>query len=132
MPFGAIFGPKTMLINEYAGSGGDALPYYFRKMKVGPLIGKRTWGGLVRSDPMPMLLDGGVVTAPPVALWSETGEWIAENKGIAPDIEVDQDPAAVRAGRDPQLERAVAYLLEELKKNPPPDYKRPPYSSYQR
>jgi tricorn protease len=132
MPFGAIFGPKTMLINEYAGSGGDAMPYYFRKMKVGPLIGKRTWGGLVRSDPMPALLDGGIVTAPPVGIWSETGEWVAENKGIAPDIEVDQDPAAVRAGRDPQLERAVAYLLEELKKNPAPEYKRPPYSSYQR
>jgi tricorn protease len=131
MPFGAIFGPKAMLTNEYAGSGGDAMPYYFRKMQVGPLIGKRTWGGLVRSDPMPVLLDGGIVTAPPIGIWSETGEWVAENKGIAPDIEVDQDPAAVRAGRDPQLERAVAYLLEEMKKSPPADYKRPQYSSYQ-
>jgi tricorn protease len=108
------------------------MPYYFRKMQIGPLIGKRTWGGLVRSDAMPTLVDGGTVSAPPVGLWSETGEWIAENKGIAPDIEVDQDPAAVRAGHDPQLERAVAYLLEELKKNPPPVYKRPPYSTYQR
>jgi tricorn protease len=132
MPFGSIFGPKTMLINEYAGSGGDAMPYYFRKMGVGPLIGKRTWGGLVRSDPMPSLIDGGVVTAPPVGLWSETGEWVAENKGIAPDIEVEQDPAAVRAGRDPQLERAVQYLLDEMKKNPEPEYKRPPYSTYGR
>jgi tricorn protease len=130
MPFGAIFGPKAMLINEYAGSGGDAMPYYFRKMGVGPLIGTRTWGGLVRSDPMPALLDGGIVTAPPVALWSESGEWIAENKGIAPDVEVTQDPAAVRAGHDPQLERAVQYLLDDMKKNPQPEYKRPVYSKY--
>jgi len=119
-----------MLINENAGSGGDAMPYYFRKMGVGPLIGERTWGGLVRSDPMPVLIDGGIVTAPPVGIWSETGEWVAENKGIAPDMEVDQDPAAVRAGRDPQLERGVAYLLEELKKHPPAEYKRPAYSAY--
>jgi tricorn protease len=67
-------------------------------MGVGPLIGKRTWGGLVRSDPMPVLIDGGIVTAPPVGIWSETGELVAENNGIAPDIEVDQDPAAVRDG----------------------------------
>ena len=130
MPFGAIFGPKAMLTNEYAGSGGDAMAYYFRKMGIGPLIGKRTWGGLVRSDPMPTLMDGGIVTAPPVGIWSETGEWVAENKGVPPDIEVDQDPALVRAGSDPQLERAVGYLLDEMKKHPTPEYKRPPYSSY--
>ncbi|MDE3198188.1 MAG: PDZ domain-containing protein, partial [Acidobacteriota bacterium] len=130
MPFGAIFGPKAMLINEYAGSGGDAMPYYFRKMQVGPLIGKRTWGGLVRADPMPMLMDGGIVTAPPVGIWAPNEGWIAENKGIPPDIEVDEDPAAVRAGHDPQLERAVAYLMEQMKKSPPPEYKRPPYSTY--
>ncbi len=82
MPFGAIFGPKAMLTDEYAGSGGDAMPYYFRKMGIGPLIGKRTWGGLVRSDPMPALMDGGIVTAPPVGIWAENGEWVAENKGM--------------------------------------------------
>jgi tricorn protease len=80
---------------------------------------------------MPTLLDGGIVTAPPVGIWAENEGWIAENKGVAPDIEVDQDPAAVRAGRDPQLERAVAYLMEEMKKNPEPEYKRPAYSTYQ-
>jgi tricorn protease len=130
MPFGAIFGPKAMLINEEAGSGGDAMPYYFHKTGLGPLIGKRTWGGLVRSDPMPTLIDGGFVTAPPVAIWSDPGEWVAENKGVPPDIEVDQDPAAVRAGRDPQLERAVAYLMDEMKKHPAAEYKRPAYSTY--
>jgi tricorn protease len=108
------------------------MPYYFRKMGIGPLIGKTTWGGLVRSDPMPVLLDGGVVTAPPIGIWSESGEWVAENKGIAPDTDVDQDPAAVRAGHDPQLERGVAYLMEQMKKTPAPAYKRPAYSTYKR
>jgi tricorn protease len=132
MPYGAIFGPKAMLINEYAGSGGDAMPYYFKKMQIGPLIGKRTWGGLVRADRMPVLMDGGMITAPPIAIWSESGEWVAENKGVAPDIEVDQDPAAVRAGHDPQLERAVTYLLEQMKAKPEKTYQHPPYSTFKR
>jgi len=131
MPYGAVFGPKAMLINEYAGSGGDAMPYYFKKMGIGPLIGKRTWGGLVRAGGMPVLMDGGRATAPDAALWSETGEWIGENTGIAPDVEVDQDPAAVRAGRDTQLERGVEYLLKELEKNPPKKHQHPPYRDYQ-
>jgi tricorn protease len=132
MPFGAIFGPKAMLTDEYAGSGGDAMPYYFRKMGIGPLIGKRTWGGLVRADAMPALMDGGSVTAPPVGIWAENGEWVAENKGIAPDIEVDQDPAAVRAGRDPQLEKAVDYLMAQLKAKPPKEYKQPEHTKIPR
>ena len=132
MPFGAIFGPKVMLMNEYAGSGGDAVAYYFKKMGVGPLIGKRTWGGLVRAGgPLP-LMDGTRVTAPDAGIWSESGEWVAENAGIAPDIEVDQDPALVRRGRDPQLERAVMYLLDEMKKQPPPTYTHPPFKDYQK
>jgi len=130
MPYGAVFGPKAMLINENAGSGGDALPYYFRKMRIGPLLGKRTWGGLVRAGGMPVLMDGGYATAPDAALWSESGEWVGENKGIAPDVEVDQDPAAVRAGHDPQMEKGIEHLLNELKKNPPRKYKHPPYSDY--
>jgi tricorn protease len=108
------------------------MPYYFKKMSIGPLIGKRTWGGLVRADRMPVLMDGGMITAPPIAIWSESGEWVAENKGVAPDIEVDQDPAAVRAGHDPQLERAVTYLLEQMKAKPEKTYQRPPYTTFKR
>jgi len=132
MPFGAIFGPKVMLMNEYAGSGGDAVAYYFKKMGVGPLMGKRTWGGLVRNGgPLP-LMDGTRVSAPDAGIWSESGEWVAENKGIAPDIEVDQDPALVRQGHDPQLERAVSYLLDEMKKQPAQKYTHPSFKDYQR
>ncbi len=131
-PLGAIYGPKAMIINELAGSGGDALPWYFRKMKIGPLVGKRTWGGLVASFPMPQLMDGGNVTAPDAAIYGLEGEWEVENRGVAPDVEVELDPAAWRAGRDPQLERAVELVLEELKRNPPPKHKRPAYPNYQR
>ena len=132
-PVGAIYGPKAMIINELAGSGGDALPWYFRKMKLGPLIGKRTWGGLVASARAPLLMDGGAVTAPNPAIYGLDGTWEVENVGIAPDehFEVDLDPKAWRNGGDPQLERAVAWLLEELKRNPPPTHKRPPFPRYQ-
>jgi tricorn protease len=129
-PAGAIYGPKAMLINENAGSGGDALPWYFKKLKIGPLVGKRTWGGLVGVAGSPPLMDGGFVAAPSSALYGLNGDWEVENVGIAPDIEVDLDPAAWRQGRDPQLERAVEYLLEDLKKNPRPQYKRPAYPNY--
>ena len=131
-PLGAIYGPKAMLINEMAGSGGDAMPWYFRKLQIGPLIGKRTWGGLIASFPAPQLMDGGFVTAPDAAIYGLNGEWEVENHGVAPDIEVEFDPAAWRQGRDPQLEKAVQILLDELKKNPPKDYKRPAYPDYQR
>jgi tricorn protease len=129
-PLGAIYGPKAMIINELAGSGGDALPWYFRKMQIGPLIGKRTWGGLVASFPLPQLMDGGFVTAPDAAIFGLNGEWEVENRGVAPDIEVEMDPAAWRQGRDPQLEKAIEVLLEDLKKNPRPQHKRPPYPNY--
>ena len=92
-PQGAIFGPKVMIINEFAGSGGDAMPNYFRRAGVGKLIGKRTWGGLVGRAGAPPLMDGGFVTAPSSAVWGPAGEWDAENVGIAPDIEVEHDPA---------------------------------------
>jgi tricorn protease len=131
-PLGAIYGPKAMLINELAGSGGDALPWYFHKLQIGPLIGKRTWGGLVAAFPAPQLMDGGFVTAPDAAIYGLNGEWEVENHGVAPDIEVEFDPAAWRQGRDPQLERAVEVLLDDLKKNPPVDHKRPAYPVYQR
>ena len=129
-PLGAIYGPKAMIINELAGSGGDALPWYFRKMKVGPLVGKRTWGGLIASFPAPRLMDGGRVTAPDAAIYGLEGQWEVENVGVAPDIEVDLDPRAWREGRDPQLEKAVEWLLEELKRNPPPTHSRPPFPKY--
>jgi tricorn protease len=130
VPGGAIFGPKAMIINEYAGSGGDAMPWLFRKAKVGPLIGKRTWGGLVGIGGYPPLMDGGSVTAPHFAFWSPETGWDVENHGVDPDIEVEMDPVLWRQGRDPQLEKAVEVVLEELKKNPVPSYQRPAYPNY--
>jgi tricorn protease len=131
-PQNQIFGPKAMIVNEYAGSGGDAMPWLFRQRGVGPLIGKRTWGGLVGIFGFPPLIDGGTVTAPNLAFWNLKGEWDVENHGVAPDIEVEFDPAAVRAGHDPQLEKAVEVLLEDLKKHPLPVYKKPAFPNYHR
>ncbi|MBI3682528.1 MAG: PD40 domain-containing protein [Acidobacteria bacterium] len=129
----SIYGPRVMLINEYAGSGGDAMPYYFKELGLGPLIGKRTWGGLVRGGGPPGgLIDGGFVSTPNAGLYNGRGEWIGENKGIQPDIEVEDDPAAVRAGRDPQLEKAMEVVLKELEKNPYPEWKRPPFTRHDR
>ena len=129
-PQGAIFGPKVMIINEFAGSGGDAMPWYFRREGVGKLVGKRTWGGLVGVSGYPDLMDGGSVTAPSIAIWNPNGQYDVENRGIAPDIEVELDPAAVRQGHDPQLEKAVQVVMEELQKNPSAPLKRPPYPNY--
>ncbi len=130
-PQGAIFGPKVMLINEFAGSGGDAMPWYFRRAGAGRLIGKRTWGGLVGMAGAPALMDGGTVTAPASGIWDPSeSRWIAENVGISPDIEVEHEPELVRQGRDPQLERAVAEILAELDKNPPKKLVRPEFPKY--
>jgi tricorn protease len=117
-PIAGIYGPKVMLINESAGSGGDALPYYFRLRKVGPLIGTRTWGGLVGTLGIPPTIDGGGITAPSLAFYNLKGEWDVENIGVAPDIEVDYTAAEVIKGRDPQLERAVQEALRLLELNP--------------
>jgi tricorn protease len=126
-----IFGPKVMIINERAGSGGDAMPWYFKRAGVGKLIGTRTWGGLVGMAGGPTLMDGGFVGAPSSGIYNPlSGEWEVENIGVAPDIEVEQDPALVRKGRDPQLEKAVEVVLEELKKNPPPVLRRPAFPNY--
>ena len=128
-----IFGPKVMIINERAGSGGDAMPWYFKRTGVGKLIGTRTWGGLVGMAGGPPLMDGGFVGAPSSGIYNPlSGEWEVENVGVPPDIEVEQDPALVRKGRDPQLEKAVEIVLEELKKNPPPVLRRPPFPTYNR
>lgn len=126
-PSAAIHGPKVMLINEQSGSGGDGLPFMFRQSKLGPLVGKRTWGGEVGLLGNPELMDGGGVTAPNFALWSPEGGWVIENEGVAPDVEVENWPADVAAGRDPQLEKAIEIVLDELKKNPPVRPQRPPY-----
>jgi tricorn protease len=131
-PSGSIPGPKVMIINETAGSGGDMLPWMFRYTKAGTLVGKRTWGGLIGVIGFPPLMDGGTVTAPNVRIFSPSGEWIAENTGVAPDVEVDFEPKSVANGRDPQLERAVAIAMEQLRKSPPAEPRRPAYPDYQK
>jgi tricorn protease len=129
-PTEANFGPKVMIINEFAGSGGDAMPWYFRKAQLGPLIGERTWGGLVGIGGYPVLIDGGTVTAPREGLFGLEGQWEVENHGIAPDVEVELDPKAVRQGHDPQLEKAVEVALGLLKAHPRPTYPKPAYPDY--
>jgi len=125
-PHGSIQGPKVMITDETAGSGGDMLPWMFKKFKIGTLVGKRTWGGLVGILGFPEFLDGGGVTAPNVGIWTKEG-FVVENVGVAPDIEVEQTPADVIAGKDPQLEKAIAVALAELAKNPQEAPARPPY-----
>ncbi len=124
----AIYGPKVLIVNEFAGSGGDAFPWYFQQEKIGPVIGMRTWGGLVGISRQLPLIDGGRVTAPEIAFWSPEngGEWIVENHGVDPDIVVDNRPDLEAKGQDPQLEKAVEVILEKLKREKPwPP--RPPY-----
>ncbi len=129
-PVGSIYGPKAMIINEWAGSGGDLMPWLFKKAGVGQLVGKRTWGGLVGIYDYPFLIDGGQVTAPRVAFYNLQGDWEVENWGTAPDVEVDLDPAAWRQGRDTQLEKAVEVVMTALKRNPLPKYRKPAYPNY--
>jgi tricorn protease len=126
-PRGAILGPKVMLADETAGSGGDLLPWMFKKFEIGPVIGKRTWGGLVGILGFPVLRDGGSVTAPNLAFWTEEDGFAVENEGVAPDIEVEQWPAEVMQGRDPQLDRAIQEVMQMLEENPPREYERPDY-----
>ena len=134
VPHAAIYGPKVMLINERAGSGGDLLPYLFNKMKIGPLVGTKTWGGLVGTWDTPNFVDGGRMVAPRGGFYDVNGQWAVEGVGISPDIEVQQTPADVMKGRDPQLEKAVDEALTllktqavEMKPEPPAPvkYKRP-------
>jgi tricorn protease len=112
-------GPKVALINGQAGSGGDAFPYYFREMKLGPLIGTRTWGGLAGLSGNPPLVDGGTLTVPTFRILTTEGKWAVENEGVSPDIEVIDAPDALARGEDPSLERGVRHLLDQLQKNPP-------------
>jgi tricorn protease len=113
-PNAGIFGPKVMIINEAAGSGGDLLPFMFREMGIGPLVGTRTWGGLVGIWDVPPLMDGGSITAPRGGFYNLKGEWDVENVGVAPDVPVEQTAKDVAAERDPQLERAVQEALKLL------------------
>ncbi|TPV33268.1 protease [Paucihalobacter ruber] len=117
-PMAGIWGPKVMLINERAGSGGDLLPYMFKAKNLGPLIGTRTWGGLVGTWDTPPLLDGGRMVAPRGGFYDAYGNWAVEAEGVAPDIEVIQHPKLTSEGRDPQLERGVEEALRLLKENP--------------
>ena len=124
-PRGAIQGPKVLITEENAGSGGDLLPWMFKRFEIGPIVGKRTWGGLVGILGYPPLMDGATVTAPNIAFWTEQGFGV-ENEGVAPDIEVEQWPREVNAGRDPQLDRAIQVALDALAKNPTAPVKMPP------
>lgn len=126
-PSAMIQGPKVMLINEMAGSGGDLLPYMFRKAKLGKLIGTRTWGGLVGVLGFPVLMDGAYLTAPNLGFWTPEEGFAVENEGVAPDIKVEQTPKEMLKGKDPQLERAITEILKALKKNPPKKRTQPPF-----
>lgn len=117
-PAAGIWGPKVMIINEMAGSGGDLMPYMFRYRKVGPLVGKRTWGGLVHTADTPGFVDGGSMIAPRGGFFTRDGKWAVENEGVGPDIDVENWPKDVIAGRDPQLERAVQEAMRLLKERP--------------
>ena len=130
-PSAAIYGPKVMIANEISGSGGDALPWLFKHNGLGPLVGKRTWGVLVGIGEIPVLMDGGSVTSPSFGFFSPKGEWDVENHGVEPDYAVEQDPKAVAAGHDPQLEAAVALAMERLGKEPLPAPVRPKFPVYQ-
>jgi len=126
-PSASVQGPKVMIADETAGSGGDLLPWMFRRFQVGPIVGTRTWGGLVGVLGFPQLMDGATITAPNLAIWDAEKGWVVENEGVPPDVEVEQTPADVIAGRDPQLERAIQIVMDDLKKSPRQSPKRPPY-----
>jgi tricorn protease len=129
-PQASILGPKVMITNEFSGSGGDAMPWYFREAQLGPLVGKRTWGGLVGIGGIPVLMDGGHVTSPSFGFFNPQGQWDVENHGVQPDYEVDMEPKPVSEGHDPQLEKAVSLALDELAKHPVPEPHKPAYPNY--
>jgi tricorn protease len=131
-PIEGIFGPKAMIINEFAGSGGDAMPWLFRRAGIGPLIGQRTWGGLVGMTGNPELMDGGYVTVPTFGFYSPEGTWEIENHGVDPDIAVEMDPKLWREGHDPQLEKAVEVVMAALKQHPQSVAHKPAYPNYHR
>jgi tricorn protease len=113
-------GPKVMLINGWSGSGGDAFPFYFREAGLGPLIGTRTWGGLIGISGVPPLVDGGTITVPTFRMFDPKGQWFAEGHGVDPDIPVDDDPAQLAKGSDPQLQRAIEEVTKRIASAPKP------------
>lgn len=123
----AIYGPMVCIANQYSASDGDNFPYFFREYGLGPVIGRRTWGGVVGIRGFPPLLGGGYVTVPEFAPFSLQGQWIMENHGVDPDIEVDNLPDQVILGRDPQLEKAIEIVMKKLEEEPKKLPQRPPY-----
>lgn len=123
----ANFGPKVMLINGWSGSGGDAFPDFFRKAKLGPLVGTRTWGGLIGITGAPTLIDGGMITVPTFRQYNPDGTWFKEGHGVDPDIAVPEDPGKLSRGVDVQLEKGIETVMQLLKENPPVNPKQPPY-----
>jgi tricorn protease len=127
-PFSAFEGPKSMIINESAGSGGDWMPWQFQQQQIGPLVGTRTWGGLVGISGYPPLMDGGSVTAASFGVMDADGNWAVENEGVAPDFEIIEWPKEIIEGHDPQLEKAIELVMKDLETYTPrarPEY-RPP------
>jgi len=118
-PGAGIWGPKVMVTNEAAGSGGDLLPYMFQRMEIGPTVGRTTWGGLVGIWDTPPLIDGGYLAVPRGGFYDREGEWAVENEGVAPDVRVIQTPREVIDGADPQLDRAVEEALQRLPEENP-------------
>jgi tricorn protease len=128
-PPASVPGPRVMLINGWSGSGGDCFPLYFRMAGLGPLIGRRTWGGLIGISGVPDLIDGGTVTVPTFGIYSTDGKWIVEGHGVDPDIEVTDDPAKMWDGGDPQLDRAIQEVSRLLNQKPPVVPKKPAYEN---
>jgi tricorn protease len=133
IPQQLIDGPKVCLINHYSASDGDIFPYFFRKYGLGPLIGTRTWGGVRGIRGEWTLLDGGYITIPEQSMYGLRSQWLIENHGVAPDMEIEDLPGDLLAGRDAQLEAGVKYLLQKLKEHPgglpPPPPELPAYPS---
>ncbi len=127
-PADSVGGPMVALTNEYAGSDGDIFSHGFKLLKLGPLIGKRTWGGVIGINPRHALVDGGMTTQPEYSFWFKDAGWNIENYGTDPDIEVEYRPQDYAAGRDPQLERALAEIALLLRSSPPyrPDFSNRP------
>ncbi|MEY5013876.1 MAG: hypothetical protein RIS92_234, partial [Verrucomicrobiota bacterium] len=126
-PFVAAQGPKVMLANRWSGSGGDCFPWLFQKHQLGPVIGTRTWGGLIGMTGCPPLIDGGTITVPTFGIYEPGKGWIIEGEGVTPDIEVLDDPSSLAKGIDPQLERAILEIQRQLKANPIAPVQKPPY-----
>ena len=125
-PGGGIYGPKAMLIDQDAGSGGDFLPYAFKRLDLGPLIGKRTWGGLIGISANPNLIDGGNLVVPFFRFFTPDREWRVENEGVAPDIDVELEPTEVNQGRDTQLDAALKSVMQRLQTEKAINRREPP------